>query len=67
MRMLVSVAVFLVSDARRAGAPDLERYFSTRALIAALVTGALSAAGLILLHGDAKFVFAITSGSGAMP
>ena len=32
-------AVFLVSDARRAGAPDLERYFSTRALIAAVVTG----------------------------
>ena len=25
-------AVFLVSDARRAGAPDLERYFTTRAL-----------------------------------
>ena len=25
-------AVFLVSDARRAGAPDLERYFSNRAL-----------------------------------
>ena len=30
-------AVFLVSDARRAGDPDLERYFATRALIAALV------------------------------
>ena len=28
-------AVFLVSDARRAGAPDLERYFGTRALVAA--------------------------------
>src|SRR3954470_6169702 len=50
-------AVFLVSDARRAGAPDLERYFSTRALIAAVVTGALAAAGLVLLHSDAKFVF----------
>ena len=34
-------AVFLVSDARRAGAPDLERYFGNRALIAALVAGAL--------------------------
>jgi cytochrome d ubiquinol oxidase subunit II len=32
-------AVFLVSDARRAGAPDLERYFATRALVAAVVTG----------------------------
>ena len=30
-------AVFLVSDARRAGAPDLERYFATRALVAAVV------------------------------
>jgi cytochrome d ubiquinol oxidase subunit II len=50
-------AVFLVSDARRAGAPDLERYFGTRALIAALVTGALAAAGLVALHSDARFVF----------
>src|SRR3954464_13999879 len=50
-------AVFLVSDARRAGAPALERYFSTRALIAAIVTGALAAAGLVLLHSDATFVF----------
>src|SRR5215218_8667864 len=35
-------AVFLVSDARRAAAPDLERYFVTRALIAAVVTRALA-------------------------
>ena len=32
-------AVFLVSDARRAGAPDLERYFSNRALASGVVTG----------------------------
>ena len=50
-------AVFLVSDARRAGAPDLERYFSTRALVAAVVTGALAAAGLVVLHSDARYVF----------
>jgi cytochrome d ubiquinol oxidase subunit II len=50
-------AVFLVSDARRAAAPDLERYFRTRALVAAVVTGALGAAGLVLLHSDARFVF----------
>ena len=50
-------AVFLVSDSRRAGAPDLERYFTTRALIAAMVTGALAAAGLVLLHSDAEYVF----------
>ena len=57
-------AVFLVSDARRAGAPGLERYFCTRALIAAVVTGALAAAGLVLLHSDAKFVFDGLTGDG---
>jgi cytochrome d ubiquinol oxidase subunit II len=50
-------AVFLVSDARRAGAPDLERYFARRALISALVTGALAALGLVMLHRDAHYVF----------
>jgi len=50
-------AVFLVSDSRRAGAPDLERYFATRALIAALVAGALAAAGLVALHRDADYIF----------
>ncbi len=50
-------AVFLVSDARRAGAPDLERYFVNRALVAAVVTGALAAVGLVVLHRDARFVF----------
>jgi len=46
-----------VSDARRADAPDLERYFTTRALVAALVCGALAAAGLVALHSDARYVF----------
>jgi cytochrome d ubiquinol oxidase subunit II len=50
-------AVFLVHDARRAGAPDLERYFTTRALIAAVVTGALAAAGLVVLHSRARTLF----------
>jgi cytochrome bd ubiquinol oxidase subunit II len=50
-------AVFLVSDARRAGAPDLERYFAARALVAAVVAGALAAAGVVFLHRDARFVF----------
>jgi cytochrome d ubiquinol oxidase subunit II len=50
-------AVFLVSDARRARAPDLERYFGTRALVSAIVTGALAAAGLVVLRSDARFVF----------
>jgi cytochrome bd ubiquinol oxidase subunit II len=50
-------AVFLVSDARRAGAQDLERYFANRALVSALVTGALAALGLVVLHSDARYVF----------
>ena len=50
-------AVFLVSDSRRAGAPDLERYFATRALVAAVAAGALAAAGLVELHSHARFVF----------
>jgi cytochrome d ubiquinol oxidase subunit II len=50
-------AVFLVSDARRAGASDLEQYFGTRALAAAVLTGALAAGGLVALHSDARYVF----------
>jgi cytochrome d ubiquinol oxidase subunit II len=50
-------AVFLVYDARRAGGPDLERYFTRRATVAAIVTGALAAAGLVVLHSRARLVF----------
>ena len=50
-------SVFLVSDARRAGTPDLERYFTQRALAAAIGTGALAAVGLVVLHRDARSVF----------
>jgi cytochrome d ubiquinol oxidase subunit II len=57
-------SVFLVSDARRAGTPDLERYFGDRALLAAVVTGALAAAGLVVLHRDARSVFDGLTGDG---
>jgi cytochrome d ubiquinol oxidase subunit II len=50
-------AVFLVHDARRAGAPDLERYFSRRALAAALVAGGFALAGIFALHSEARYVF----------
>jgi cytochrome d ubiquinol oxidase subunit II len=50
-------AIFLVSDARRAGAPDLERYFVRRALVASIVTGALAAGGAVALHHGARYVF----------
>ena len=50
-------AVFLVSDARRAGSAELERYFTNRAIGAALVAGALAVAGLVALHADARYVY----------
>jgi cytochrome bd ubiquinol oxidase subunit II len=50
-------AVFLVSDAHRAGDPDLERYFSTRALIAALAAGAIALAGIFVYRADARFIY----------
>jgi cytochrome bd ubiquinol oxidase subunit II len=50
-------AVFLVSDARRAGDPDLEQYFRTRALGAAIVAGAVAVADLIAIRGDARYVY----------
>ncbi len=50
-------AVFLVSDARRARDPDLERYFTTRALGAAVVAGVSAAAGIVDLHADARYVY----------
>ena len=50
-------AVFLVSDARRAGSSDLERYFTTRALASGLATGALAVAGIVVLHADARYLY----------
>jgi cytochrome d ubiquinol oxidase subunit II len=57
-------SVFLVSDARRAGTPDLERYFGRRALLAALGTGALAAVNLVALHSHARSVFDGLTGDG---
>jgi len=51
-------AVFLVSDARRAGAADLERHFTRRAFGAAVVAGGFAVAGLVALHEDAHVVYA---------
>jgi cytochrome bd ubiquinol oxidase subunit II len=50
-------SVFLVSDARRARDPDLERYFTARALGAAVVAGVLAVAGIVDLHADARYVY----------
>jgi cytochrome d ubiquinol oxidase subunit II len=50
-------AVFLISDARRAGADDLVRYFRARALAAAAVAGICAVAGIFALRDDARFVY----------
>jgi cytochrome bd ubiquinol oxidase subunit II len=50
-------SVFLISDARRAGAPDLERYFRNRALIAAIVAGGFAVISLVELHQHASYLF----------
>jgi len=50
-------AVFLVSDSRRAGEPDLEEYFVKRALGAGVATGALAVAGLVVYRADARYIY----------
>ena len=57
-------AVFLVHDARRAGAPDLEQYFGKRALAAAVAAGALAVGGLFALRADARYVYDGLTGDG---
>jgi cytochrome d ubiquinol oxidase subunit II len=58
-------AVFLVSDARRAQTPDLERYFTTRALWSAIVAGALAVAGIVALRVEDRTLFdGLVSGAG---
>jgi cytochrome bd ubiquinol oxidase subunit II len=49
-------AIFLVGDSRRAGEPEMERYFERRALGAAVAAGALAVAGLFLLDSEAGYV-----------
>ncbi len=50
-------AVFLVSDARRAGDADLEEYFRRRAIGAAFAAGLVAIGGMFALRADARFVF----------
>ena len=50
-------AVFLISDARRLGDTDLERYFSARALAASVAAGAVAVAAIFALRSDARYVF----------
>jgi cytochrome bd ubiquinol oxidase subunit II len=58
-------SVFLAADAVRAGAPDLAAAFRRRALGTALVAGAMSIGGLVVIRADARDLFdGLTSGAG---
>jgi cytochrome bd ubiquinol oxidase subunit II len=58
-------AVFLAADAVRADLPDLVRAFRTRALLAAVVTGAMAIGGIFVLRDDAPDLYdGLTSGVG---
>jgi cytochrome d ubiquinol oxidase subunit II len=50
-------AVYLAADAARAGKGALVDAFRTRALLAALVAGAVAAADLVVLHSDAHRIY----------
>ncbi|MES1209412.1 MAG: cytochrome d ubiquinol oxidase subunit II, partial [Pseudomonadota bacterium] len=50
-------AVFLVFDARRTLDEPLERWFARRAIVSGAVTGALAIGGLVVVHGDAPYLF----------
>jgi cytochrome d ubiquinol oxidase subunit II len=50
-------SVYLISDARRLEEPDMAAYFRVRAIITAVVAGAVAFAGIFVLHADAEYVF----------
>jgi cytochrome d ubiquinol oxidase subunit II len=60
-------AVYLAADAARLGQADLVEAFRARALVTGLVAGAATAAGLVVLRGDARPLFdGLTSGAGVV-
>jgi cytochrome d ubiquinol oxidase subunit II len=50
-------AVYLVWDARRAGAAGMAEYFRRRAVVSAVVAAVVAVAGLVVLHDSAPHVF----------
>lgn len=50
-------AVYLVGDSHRREDEEMVRYFSRRAMVAGVVTGALAGLNLVFLHADASYVF----------
>jgi cytochrome d ubiquinol oxidase subunit II len=58
-------AVYLAADAVRLGRPELELAFRKRALVMAVVAGAVALAGLAVVHNDARHIWnGLTSGAG---
>ncbi len=50
-------AVYMVWDAHRFAGPDMEEYFRRRAMVMAVVAGAVAVSGIFVLHADAEYVF----------
>jgi cytochrome d ubiquinol oxidase subunit II len=58
-------AVYLAADAVRLGRPELAQAYRARALATGLVAGAISLAGLVIVHEDARPIWdGLTSGAG---
>ncbi|HWD85267.1 MAG TPA: cytochrome d ubiquinol oxidase subunit II [Solirubrobacteraceae bacterium] len=58
-------SVYLAADATRQDDAELARAFRVRALVAGGLAGAAAAAGLVVIHGDARTLYAgLTSGGG---
>jgi cytochrome bd ubiquinol oxidase subunit II len=55
-------ASYLTLDAQRGGHAELARYFRRRALASAIVVGALSVAGLLVLRADAPALYGRLTG-----
>jgi cytochrome bd ubiquinol oxidase subunit II len=50
-------AVFLVHDSRRFDDPEMEAYFRKRSLIAALATGVVATAALLIYRADDRYIY----------
>jgi len=50
-------AIFLVADSHRVDDKEMEGYFSSRAMAAGLLAGAVALLGLVALHAEARYIF----------
>ncbi len=50
-------SIYLVVDARRLDDPEMMAYFRRRATVMAVVAGAVSIAGVVVLHADPRYLF----------